>query len=97
MRDEIKEYLNSEEGSLPWQQNYIKRTYRNNNTSGVQPEGEGGGWRRGAGPDPCPKELYALISKKQFFSFNVSVMSNTGVQFFCKYFNHPEVFSSRSI
>ena len=55
MRDEIKEYLNSEEGSLPWQQNYIKRTYRNNNTSGVQPEGEGGGWRRGAGPDPCPK------------------------------------------
>ena len=49
MRDEIKEYLNSEEGSLPWQQNYIKRTYRNNNTSGVQPEGEGGGWRRGGG------------------------------------------------
>ena len=32
MRDEIKEYLNSEEGSLPWQQDYIKRTYRNNNT-----------------------------------------------------------------
>ena len=32
MRTEIKEYLNSEEGNLPWQQDYIRRTYRNNNT-----------------------------------------------------------------
>ena len=32
MRDEIKEYFNSEEGSLPWQQVHIRRTYRNNNT-----------------------------------------------------------------
>ena len=31
MRDEIKEYLNSEEWSLPWQQDYIWRTYRHNN------------------------------------------------------------------
>ena len=30
--NEIKEYLNSEERSLPWQQDYIRRTYRNNNT-----------------------------------------------------------------
>ena len=26
MHDGIKEYLNSEEGSLPWQQDYIRRT-----------------------------------------------------------------------
>ena len=32
MRNEIKEYLNSQEGSFPWQQYYIRRTYRNNNT-----------------------------------------------------------------
>ena len=32
MRDEIKEYLNSEEGSLPWQQDYISRIYRNSDT-----------------------------------------------------------------
>ena len=32
MRGEIKEYLNSEEGSLPWQQDCIRGTYRNNNT-----------------------------------------------------------------
>ena len=32
MRGEIKEYLNSEEVNLPWQQYYTRRTYRNNNT-----------------------------------------------------------------
>ena len=32
MHDEIKEYLNSEEGSLPWQQYHISSAYRNNNT-----------------------------------------------------------------
>ena len=32
MRNEIKEYLTLEEGSLPWQQEYIRRTYRNNDT-----------------------------------------------------------------
>ena len=32
IRDEIKEYLNSEEASLPWKQHNIRRTYRNHNT-----------------------------------------------------------------
>ena len=32
IHDEMKAYLNSEEGSLPWQQDYIKRTYKNTNT-----------------------------------------------------------------
>ena len=30
-RNEYKEYLNSEQESLPWQQDYIRRTWRNNN------------------------------------------------------------------
>ena len=32
MHEEIKAYLNSEEGSLLRQQDYIKKTYKNNNT-----------------------------------------------------------------
>ena len=39
MRNEIREFLNSGKRGLPWQQDYIQRTYRNNNTSGAQPEG----------------------------------------------------------
>ena len=31
IHDEIKEYLNSDEGSSPWQQDCIRSTYRNNN------------------------------------------------------------------
>ena len=38
--------------------------------------------RERGGPDPCPKKICALIFKKQFFSINVCVMSNTSVQFF---------------
>ena len=48
--------------------------------------------------DPFPKKTCALIFKKQIFSFNVCVMSNTSVQsVFCKYINYIEVFSNESV
>ena len=47
---------------------------------------------------PSFKKTFALIFKKQSFSFNICVMSNTSVQsVFCKYINYIEVFSNESV